>query len=201
MTSLHFPESVPGNETVQRLVAIRRKIQTFGDDHNFGIFVNQEVEGLFPIYYLDHIRRFFWREDCLRMVLHFCNTSILPLALQDNLRMVLAYMDEVFNNFVKEIPQEYSLMNTRSKTFDAYLKIEFWVGRHEPPYVRQYRRANERNIDRSCVMECGTSLVRFQILIISNTTQTGRHMKLDLALLGLGPEPSIRWKSRLGRWG
>ncbi|KAF8438805.1 hypothetical protein L210DRAFT_931441 [Boletus edulis BED1] len=89
--TLHFPESVPRNNEVLRLVAIRHKIHTFEVDKNFGIVIDKGID-------------------------------LIPTA--------------------------------RSKTFDTYLKVEFWVGCHEPPHVRQYLHTNNRNIDRSDVTEC-----------------------------------------------
>ncbi|KAG6369567.1 hypothetical protein JVT61DRAFT_14272 [Boletus reticuloceps] len=155
MATLLFPDHLPLNGGTLIHINTRREIQRFADNVAFGITVEGETARILPIHYLDHIRRFFWREDCIRLVLQFYAKIIIPSDLEENLQLVLAYMDEVFKCFVAEFPPYSELLPTsRSKTFDNYLKIEFWVGRHEPTHVRDYRRSNERNLDRSDITEC-----------------------------------------------
>ena len=97
-----------------------------------------------------------WREDCLRLVLHLHKEIDISDQLHKNLKMILWYMDEVFKRFVAELPKRLNENDaSRSQTFDRYLKVEYWVGRHEPVNVRNYRRSNNQNIDRSVVTELG----------------------------------------------
>ncbi|KAF8438807.1 hypothetical protein L210DRAFT_3504575 [Boletus edulis BED1] len=116
---------------------------------------NGRYEALFPDHYLEHVRRYCWREDCIRMVLEFGDKLQIPHTLQYNLEMVLWYMDEVFNRLEAETKRDVEKDPIcRSKTFDSYLKIEYWVSHHEPTHVRDYRRSHNRNINCSYVGEC-----------------------------------------------
>src|SRR6266568_5063198 len=155
MATIHFPQTAPTDARVTKLIMKRRAIHHCENSLS-QVSVDRSVVASIPSQYLDHIKRFIWREDCLRLVLHLYNVIDIPQKLHRNLKMVLCYMEEVFKCFIAEIPKELDQNNTsRSRTFDSYLKVEYWVGRHEPVYVREYRRSNDRNIDRSDVQKLG----------------------------------------------
>lgn len=137
------------------LILKRRTIQDHDGGHE--ISVNSSVVASIPTHYLKHVRQFLWREDCLRLVLHLYNNVEIPRPLYNNLKLVLYYMDEIFKRFIAELSKgpddddDY----LRSKTFDSYLRVEYWVGRHEPVHVREYRRSNDQNIDRGDITTLG----------------------------------------------
>lgn len=158
MATIYFPQRAPNDERANRLVLQRRAIHD-RDGSPSEVSVDSEVVASIPTHYIKHIKRFFWREDCIRLVLHLHNKVPISHRLQKNLKMILWYMDHVFKRLVAELPDELDKNDaSRSSTFDCYLKVEYWVGRHEPVHVRNYRRSNDRNIDRSDVEELGMCL-------------------------------------------
>jgi len=155
MATTYFPQKAPNDACANDLILKRRAIQK-PDGCPFQISVDSSVVVSIPSHYVRHMERFMWREDCLRLVLHLHKEIDISDQLHKNLKMILWYMDEVFKRFVAELPKRLNENDaSRSQTFDRYLKVEYWVGRHEPVNVRNYRRSNNQNIDRSVVTELG----------------------------------------------
>ena len=164
MATIYFPQKAPTESHANRLILKRHKIHE-RDKCPTQISVDTSMVASVPPHYVDHIKRFVWREDCIRLVLHLNDEIEIP-QLEKNLKMILWYMDEVFRRFVVELPQRLDENDaTRSNTFDNYLRVEYWVGRHEAVNVRDYRRSNDRNINRTNVEELGMSSSRAPIYL------------------------------------
>lgn len=170
MATAYFPRTVPMSRKTQKMIDTRRTISTFVDSQIFDVNVNNRPVASFPRHYLQHIRRFIWHEDSIRIVLRLGDQLNIPCELENNIKMILWYMDEVFKRLVAEIPRRIQdTAEYHSRTFDSYLKIEYWVGRHEPTHLRDYRRANDLNIDQTNVDQFGESsctLCHFFILTL-----------------------------------
>ncbi|KAI6155863.1 hypothetical protein BKA82DRAFT_4011275 [Pisolithus tinctorius] len=111
-----------------------------------------------PHHYYEPIQAFTWREKAIRLVLRFKKKGEVQVEepLVENLTMILAYMNRVFVQVVveaKKVKRTDRTLDWRSPTFDNYLLIEYFVRRHEPAQVRNYRRNNDHNINRASIAE------------------------------------------------
>lgn len=164
MATFHYPDHVPSAAKVKRLLGFEKGVSI---DRRSSIFA-VELDGFsvckLPDHYLDDMRRFIWREEAIRFVLSLEKQLNIPETLADNLKMVLWYMDTLFNHIVRDAASlmEYNspedMMKFRNDTFDNYLLIEYWVRRHEPKNITKFRSTNDRNLDRSSIDQCSESL-------------------------------------------
>jgi len=158
MATLHFPDHVPKGVKLGRLLSTRRIVRVYENTSLVDVETNGDVLMSLTERYVKHIQYFVWREDTIRLVIHFARQLKIETELENNLKMILWYMDEVHNAIVDQSDPDITEDSPfRSPVFDSYLFIEYFVGRHEPLNVRQYRRDQDRNIDRGDIMECGES--------------------------------------------
>ncbi|KAI6140227.1 hypothetical protein BKA82DRAFT_4019520 [Pisolithus tinctorius] len=105
-----------------------------------------------------HVRLSPGEKKAIRLVLRFKKKGEVQVEepLVENLTMILAYMNRVFVQVVveaKKVKRTDRTLDWRSPTFDNYLLIEYFVRRHEPAQVRNYRRNNDHNINRASIAE------------------------------------------------
>lgn len=158
MATHHYPDHVPGATKFRRLLKTTRKVVTYTNSTSFAVFCDGVSACVLPARYIDHIRRFIWREDAIRLVLNHNNVVDIPELLEENITLVLWYMDNVFDRLVTESNLERAATAPfRSDVFENYLIIEYWVRRHEPKNITRFRKQNSRNLDRSSLKDCGKS--------------------------------------------
>ncbi|KAI6137533.1 hypothetical protein BKA82DRAFT_4023803 [Pisolithus tinctorius] len=111
-----------------------------------------------PHHYYEPIQAFTWRGKAIQLVLRFKKKGEVEVEepLVENLTMILAYMNRVFVQVIveaKKVKCTDRTLDWCSPTFDNYLPIEYFVRRHEPAQVRNYRRNNDHNINRASIAE------------------------------------------------
>lgn len=170
MATTFFPESRTGGRKLAELIENDRKTEFVADQENKASnWACQVVVGFdekrgslrvarFPSHYMEVIRAFLWRESAIRLVLQWRAKLGVTKLMEDNLGRILKYMDTIFTRLCKEaanVASEDRDPEWRCKVFDSYLAIEFFVGRHEPSMVREFRRHSDVNIDRVNVAQVG----------------------------------------------
>ena len=157
MPTILFPENIPSKQKLKRLLATRRQVTIDNKTNLVCVAVNGRTMLTLPLqHYLIHIQHFLWREDAIRLVLHYSAQLNVSEELSDNLKMCLWYMDLVMEGMISESGPTVTDKSTfRSEVFDWYLVLEYWVRRHEPLKVREFRRNSDRNLNHSSTNECG----------------------------------------------
>ncbi|KAI5984881.1 hypothetical protein EDD15DRAFT_2201005 [Pisolithus albus] len=157
MSHAYFPETVPDDTTLYSIMEKRKTVKgseggrcviKIRDDDD----ETREID--IPGSYFTHMQRFVWRERAIRAVL--ANSEMLGIGegLEDTLKKVLWYMGGIFERICVESRKAIAReQQWRSEAFDNYLKIEYHVMRHEPWLIREFRRNNDTNLDRSKVTE------------------------------------------------
>ncbi|KAI9449803.1 hypothetical protein HD554DRAFT_2180939 [Boletus coccyginus] len=154
MATIHYPENVPTNQKLQRLLRTVRKVLVFEGSTLVDIKSDGNVMFSLPESYRDHLLRFVWREDVIRLLLTHAGELQLSEDLADNLGMLLTYMDNILKHVAKEPWREIGEGSYRSQLFDSYLLIECRVGRHEPTNVRAWRRNNDMALEYDDIETC-----------------------------------------------
>ncbi|KAF8435842.1 hypothetical protein L210DRAFT_934798 [Boletus edulis BED1] len=155
MATVYYPDHVPGKVKLARLLKMKRDVVTYENSSNFAVHSRGQPTCFLPGYYLDHMNRFIWREEAIRLVLQFRNQLDISDELEGNLKMVLWYMDDVFDRILAETEGNsvaYAILH--SDIFDSYSVIEFFVRRHEPKSVVTFRRREDINLDRARIDDC-----------------------------------------------
>ena len=153
---MYYPNKAPTDQTLRRLLRTHRRVRI--DTHSASIQVIQDsvVVLSLPTSYRVHIQRFVWRERAIRLVLDHAEELELADDLEVNLSMIMLYMDNVFRRIATESTSAFVQEPTyRSTTFDSYLLTEYHIRRHEPMYVREWRRDNDDVLELASVDECG----------------------------------------------
>jgi len=148
MSMSHFPDGVPTETELQGLLAIRREVKTDGLAGNNGwtcaVYSEGNIDQVLPSHYHDHLKEFFWREASISLVLTFRKELSIPQELQNTVAKVLKFMNIVYMCLKRDAKRVQVVSHTpewRSTTFDRC--IEYWVKRHEPFLVREFRRKNK----------------------------------------------------------
>ena len=173
---MYFPESEPGPRKIAQLLAQGRVVKLIpkgeewtkwtchvqvGYDEKCGLPILVQL----PHHYGEAINAFVWREQALWLVLQFKEELCLMPNIITNFSMVLAYMDAILCRLAEEashVKEEDRTQKWRCKVFDDYLAIEFYVSRHEPRFIRDFRRKHDLNIDCVNVAEIGQNSRTFQ---------------------------------------
>ena len=179
MATIYFPESRPSEHKLAALIEDCRKIELAPDHQNEAsswtcqVALGFDAKGglpqvaCFPSHYTEVISAFVWRENAIRLVLQFHTELRVTKLMQDNLGRILQYMDAILCCLAQEAGNVASKDRDpkwRCKVFDSYLAIDFFVGRHEPSMVRNFRRQSDLNIDRVDVAQIGQKSHIFQIM-------------------------------------
>lgn len=146
MAALFFPKSVPNARTLSYLLDIEREYVVAQNGQL--ILEPGHSQLIMPTMYQKTMASFLWRDAAIRSVLLHAGELKIPSTLTDNLTMVLWYMDDVFNATLREFKSS-TVMNAdfRSKTFDQYLTIEYWIRRHEPKNVNAFPLTPDHDIN------------------------------------------------------
>lgn len=156
MATAHYPNHVPGATKLNRLLKTTRHVVQYNHTPSFAVFSDGASACQLPQRYLDHLRRFVWREEAIRLVLRHRNELDLPEILEDNLKMVLWYMDCLFDRLAAEANQDRNMNAAfRSDIFENYLIIEYCVRRHEPKAITKFRSESQIVLDRTSLKRCG----------------------------------------------
>ncbi|KAI6029949.1 hypothetical protein PISMIDRAFT_24005 [Pisolithus microcarpus 441] len=153
MSHAYFPDTVPEGTTLDLMMA-KRKVVEGSEARRCLVKIREDdadtKEIDLPGSYYAHMQRFVWRETAIRVVLANSETLGVGEGLQDTLKQVLWYMCGIFERIGVESRKAIARQpQWRSEAFDNYLKIEYHVMRHEPWLVREFRRNNDTNLDRS----------------------------------------------------
>ena len=129
MVTILYPENIPSKQKLKRLLATRRQVSVDSKSKLVCITVSgRTVLTLSQHRYLVHIQHFLWREDAIRLVLHYSAQLDISEELSDNLKMCLWYMDLVMEGMISESGPTVTDKSTfQSKVFDWYLVLEYWV--------------------------------------------------------------------------
>lgn len=159
MATVFYPDNIPSNTDVDLLLHTRRSLRSNRNSTNVAVIVDDRHVLNAPEQYVAHLKRFFWREDALRVILiKFMDDDALSITLEGNLKCILQYMDAVFKEFVADMGRHKGSDDAfRCRLFDHYLSIEFWVRRHEPRNVLKYRYDHEQSLDRCDALKLGKS--------------------------------------------
>ncbi|KAI5999284.1 hypothetical protein EDD15DRAFT_2193946 [Pisolithus albus] len=157
MSHAYFPETAPEATTLDSMMQ-KRKIVKGSESSRCVIKIRDDDDETreidIPGSYYTHMQRFVWRERAICAVLTNSEELEVGEELQDTLKKVLWYMGGIFERICVESRKAVAReQQWRSEVFDKYLKIEYHVMRHEPWLVRQFRRNNDMNLDRSKVTE------------------------------------------------
>ncbi|KAI6042281.1 hypothetical protein EDC04DRAFT_2601067 [Pisolithus marmoratus] len=130
MSHAYFPEDIPGEDILDKLMAKQRLVQ--GSTASRCIVEVQGKDGdmneiNIPRSYFNHMQCCMWRESATQVVLDHAN----QLGLWEDLTNILI----------------------KSGAFNSYLRIEYWVMSHEPWLIREFRHNNDMNINQCNVQE------------------------------------------------
>ncbi|KAG9318960.1 hypothetical protein JVU11DRAFT_1075 [Chiua virens] len=148
-----------------------------------GIFLHNEREHacLLPKRYLRPLECFLWWESAICLVLHHINVLEVPEDLHENLKMVLWYMDNIFNQIIRTSDLKITdATDFASAVFNDYLRIEYLVRCHEPKHVTKYQRENALNLDRSVLDEFNWAQYEHELGGVWSGARLKYDLKLDL---------------------
>lgn len=155
MATFLFPRKIPDTDTLYDLIHHSRDFE-LGANRDITIYPGTNSQVVLPHQYQIHMGRFLWRETILRLILRFGDNIDLEKDRRDNLAMILQYMDNIFNRISDDaMGLQGTETDFRSKIFDEYLVIEYYVGCHEPFEIREFRRKFDINLNWMRVEECG----------------------------------------------
>ncbi|KAI6096127.1 hypothetical protein F5141DRAFT_1067849 [Pisolithus sp. B1] len=157
MSHAYFPESVPEDATLNALMNKRRTIE--GSEATrcimkVHVLANKTQEINLPGSYCNHMRHFVWRENAIWLVLSRSDDLKVEEGLSEMLKKVLWYMGGIFERICVESRKATAREpEWHSETFDSYLQIEYYVLRHEPWLIREFRHNHDMNINRCKVKD------------------------------------------------
>ncbi|KIM69646.1 hypothetical protein SCLCIDRAFT_84672, partial [Scleroderma citrinum Foug A] len=97
-----------------------------------------------PTFYMDHIKRFFWRHYLVITLYEYYEEKKLPEYMQSflpYLLKVIVHMDNVIESIIRpcQAIARSEMKNHRFRAFDDYVITEYIIGRHDPDIMDDYR--------------------------------------------------------------
>lgn len=150
MTDLFFPNTAPSQQELRLLMLIRYIPSTKAKGQYFEVNVrNWELQVMsdpgvvsVPIHYHEHLRRFIWRQMVFMELLTRGSDLDLAHALRPMLQRYVLYMDGIVEGLLTTAKVKKPDPGFRSRLFDLYLVVEYYVGRHEYDIVGDWRGSN-----------------------------------------------------------
>lgn len=105
-----------------------------------------------PTFYMDHIKRFFWRHYLVITLYEYYEEKKLPEYMQSflpYLLKVIVHMDNVIESIIRpcQAIARSEMKNHRFRAFDDYVITEYIIGRHDPDIMDDYRDIAMFNIE------------------------------------------------------
>lgn len=153
MSDLLFPNTVPTSKELSLIkqVEYRPKITDSSDFFSIHVFNTKtmgatESDIRIPNWYYQHVLRFLWRHR-LFLAIHGNSKIKFDRGHRTMIRRYIAYMDAVMEGLLMGCRiAEGNDVTYRSRTFEMYLAVEFYIGRHEFDVCDTWRRANKQPI-------------------------------------------------------
>lgn len=149
MTDLLFHDREPTLKKLNIIMQIRYELKETEDEHFCVVCIgnptlNAVVEDIrIPKSYQGHLRRFLWRHALFMGI----ESNIHEKLDADNRRIIkryISYMDAILAALIQGCRGEKGVnVYYRSKTFDLYLVVEFFIGRHDYQSGDQWRRTHK----------------------------------------------------------
>lgn len=152
MADRFFPAYVPDEELLRRLCLIRYYPKKIQDSDFFHVSVmNVELKQpthpkiiQLPNVYFEHLRRFIWRQHVFMELA--ARKPKIPDQLRTMIKKYIMYMDGMIEGLLTTARQRKGELDYRSRLFNQYLIVEYFVGRHEYDVVGRWRMENADTI-------------------------------------------------------
>lgn len=161
ITNCYFPISVPDQNELRLILLVCYTLSTKKSTYGFFTVKMRNCEIclpsdpstiLVPLQYKEHLHHFLWQETLFMEVVSQRTTGRLTLSqkamsLADHYIM---YMDGMLEGLLTTARKRENDPGYRSVTFDTYLVVEYFVGRHDEHNIAgQWRKSHP-----STILEC-----------------------------------------------
>lgn len=186
MTDLFFPSSPPDAHELRRIMAIRYRPAAITSNF-FGVkayawpgdtksTVGKPIR--LPGQYYHHLSRFLWRHQVfMELQSRFSDLQLAPTH-QPLVQRYMQYMNAMVAGLLTPEQKNTKDPSFRSRLFDLYLVVEYFVGHHEFHLVDSWRACNPDSIlECQDVLDLGALNLDMCIAIDSHpyAAQTGAH--------------------------
>lgn len=156
MVIIFYPDHIPCVTKLAWLLKMKREIIIYLDIPFADIHLHSECIFLISKAYIKHMQCFVWRKEAIHLVLCHVDNLKIPEKLKENLRMILWYLDSVFDYVIVKTNQNITNGTSfHSETFDHYLVIKYWIYQHEPRSLTAFRKRSTINLNHWAVGHCG----------------------------------------------
>jgi len=190
MTDRYFPNTVPTASELMLIMLVR--YVTDDDDDSTGedfclvkarnwqletVSKDDSVE--VPIAYSKHLKHFLWRQLAFIEVYNRATKQLIDIAprLRPLLQKYILYMDGMLEGLLTTARKHQGDPGYRSRLFDTYLVVEYFVARHEYDVVGRWRANNPDTI-----LECQDA---FALGKFSAIRDYSRRSTVDFTQIGL----------------
>ena len=159
MTDRYFPHTVPTASELSMIILVRYVVSDNTTEEEEGAFhevktVNWPAQKpaedpiLIPTKYVRHLRHFLWRHHAFMEVYDRGRRQYIKVApaLSRLLQKYIVYMDGIAEGLLTTARHNQDNPTYRSRLFDLYLVVEYFVARHEYDIVGDWRYNNPKTI-------------------------------------------------------